>query len=68
MRWLKQFFHGQPDHHDPRVNVDGRDLDAMTLAETDLAGIELGRQIDAIRERRRALRLRADALRLAGEQ
>lgn len=37
-----------------------------TLVELDDEGVRLGREIDAIREKRRTLKARADALREGG--
>lgn len=37
-----------------------------TLDELDSEGVRLGQQIDAIREKRRALKAKADALREGG--
>lgn len=64
--WLKRLFGRQPDHNDLPVLVDDILEDQSTLEELDLAGIELGRQIDRLRAQRIALKHRAAQLRDGG--
>lgn len=53
---LKKLFFGQPEHYDEPVALDT--LDGATEQELILANIELGRQIDAIRGKRKAIHAR----------
>lgn len=61
--WLKRLFGRQPDHNDLPVLVDDINVVQATLEELDLAGIELGRQIDRLRAQRIALKHQAAQLR-----
>lgn len=66
LAWLKRLFGRQPDHNDLPVLVDALNVEQSTLEELDLAGIELGRQIDRLRAKRIALKHRAAQLRDGG--
>lgn len=59
MEFIKRIFWGQPEHAQV---AQPSTAEHATLDELVQANIELGREIDALRERRRLLKARIDAL------
>lgn len=62
LQGLKKLFFGQPDHNDEGLPFDDAALDGASLDELIQMNIELGRQIDELREKRKALKALIDPI------
>jgi len=62
LQGLKRLFFGQPAHHDAGLPYDEEMLGVTPLHELVQMNIELGRQIDALREKRKQVKARIDPL------
>lgn len=61
LQGLKKLFFGQPDHEDEGLPFDEA-LEGVSLDDMVQMNIELGRQIDELREKRRMLKARIDPI------